>query len=301
MKSPALSIVIPTHKRADILRQCLKHIEKQTIANQLEVIVVSDGPDPETAKLFKNTANYSLQTTHYIDIPKSQQGVARNRGVEKVTAPIVMFIGDDILLEPTACEVHVKTHESWVTSFGNAAAQELMTHSPRPIAVLGFTTWDPSLEINSTMKWLEKTGWQFGYPLIQEFAHQQIPTDLQHRFTYTSNISVPTEIAKKFPFNEEVTLYGWEDILWGQQLRDAGIPLVYEPDAKAFHHHRVEMEDSLKRMKTLGRSLRIIEPIAPQLDRRPTGLKLLAYKLIALTPTMRGKHYKAFLDGLSEE
>jgi hypothetical protein len=38
--------------------------------------------------------------------------------------------------------------------------------------------------------------------------------------------------------------------------------------------------------------------VAPELDRKPEGLKLLAYKLISLLPTMRGKHYRAFLLGL---
>lgn len=294
MQSPALSIVIPTHKRADILRKCLEHIEKQTIAKRLEVIVVSDGHDEETEKLMKhillteNGPNASLARMEYFEIPKSQQGVARNRGVEKATAPIILFGQDDIFLAPDACEIHLKAHK-------------LEASGSKPIAVLGFTTWDPDLTITPTMRWLEDTGWQFGYNMLATYKHDVVPAEMQHRFTYTSNISVPTEIAKKHPFREDITLYGWEDILWGQELRDAGVQLFYEPDATALHHHHITLEDSLQRIETLGQSLMHLTKIAPQLDRRPTGLKLLAYKLIALTPTMRGKHYKAFLAGLSAE
>ncbi len=283
-----LSIIIPTHKRAEILRMCLEHIEKQTIARQLEVIVVSDGHDEETTKLIEHIMitekgpHASLASFQFFEIPKSQQGVARNKGVEEATADIVLFIGDDAFLAPDACEKHLAAHRA----------------HHKKIAALGFTTWDPSLAITPTMKWLEQTGWQFGYPMIEKFAHAFVPSDIQHRFTYTSHISVPTDVARAHPFQTDVTLYGWEDIVWGQELQKAGIPLFYEPDAKALHHHPITLEQSLKRMETIGKSLVHITSIAPDLDRTPTGMKLLAYKLISLLPTMRGKHYRSFLKGL---
>lgn len=281
--SPSLSIIIPTHERADILVQCLERIEKQTIASKLEVIIVSDGPDPETQKMID--IQHSTFNIHYFDIPKSQQGAARNRGVQEATAPFVLFIGDDAFLTPDACEKHLAAHKA---------------QGSKPIAVLGFTTWDQNLDITPAMRWLEETGWQFGYNLIKNYQHRMVPKEMQHRFTYTINISVPTAVAKAHPFREDVTLYGWEDILWGQELSDADIGLYYEPDAAAFHHHHISLDDSLQRIETLGQSLMHITKVAPELDRKPKGWKLLAYKLIAMTPTMRGKHYKAFLKGMEK-
>lgn len=275
---PELSVVIPTHKRAAILKQCLEHLERQTIADKLEVIVVSDGKDEETEKLFKEHT-FSLLISHFA-IPKSHQGVARNRGVEKATAPIVLFIGDDILLAPDACEKHLTAHSSQLT------------------AVLGHTTWDPAVGITPVMTWLEQTGWQFGYPMIERYAHNAIPADIQHKFTYTSHISLPTDIARAHPFREDVSLYGWEDILWGTELQKAGVALVYEPDAKALHHHHIEMEDSLKRMETIGLSIAKMKEIDPTFDRIPHGWKLAARRIVSRFPTMRGKHEKAFLAGI---
>jgi glycosyltransferase involved in cell wall biosynthesis len=181
----------------------------------MEVIVVSDGHDSETTLMMGET-QWGLPVK-FFEIEKSQQGVARNRGVSEAGAEIVMFIGDDAFLAPDACEKHLNAH----------------TAHTQPIAVLGFTTWDTALEITPAMKWLEKTGWQFGYPMLNPYQHAFVPKDMQHRFTYTINISLPTRIAKAIPFRTDVTLYGWEDILWGQQLRDADIPLYYEPDATA--------------------------------------------------------------------
>lgn len=285
MERPALTVVIPTHQRPDILKKCLEHLAAQTIATEIEVIVVHDGTDDaETKKIVHEAESHQLKAIHYFAIEKSQQGIARNEGVTHATAPITLFIGDDIFLAPNACEKHLAAHEAL----------------KKDAAVLGFTTWDPQLDITPVMRWLEKTGWQFGYPMIERSEHAFVPRDMQERFTYTSHISVPTTIAKKFPFRTDVTLYGWEDILWGKQLKEAEIPLFYEPDAVGLHHHRITTEDSLKRMETLGRSLVQLTKIDPALGRMPRGWKLLTYRLIALTPTMRGAHYRAFLRGMDK-
>ena len=246
------------------------------------MIVVGDGHDPETAKIFDTPDVYKPLALTYFSIEKSQQGVARNRGVEKATAPITLFIGDDIFLAKDACEKHLDAHK-----FLNSSS-----------AVLGHTTWDPACGITPVMTWLERSGWQFGYPMIEQYARKAIPKNIQHRFTYTSHISLPTAIAKQFPFREDVSLYGWEDILWGTKLRDTEVQLIYEPDAKALHHHHIELAESLKRMETIGKSLQKMREIDPTFDRIPKGWKLWAHQIMALLPTMRGQHERAFLRGI---
>ena len=299
---PSISVIIPTHKRAAILRETLRHLEAQTIADQLEVIVVSDGHDSETSRMFQRIENgpafakasvgreLKIENIRsiFLEIKKTQQGVARNRGLEKATAPITLFIGDDAFLAPDACEKHLEIHHSQLS----------IINYQFPVAVLGFTTWDPAVGITPVMKWLEKTGWQFGYSMIKQYAGKAIPQDIQHRFTYTIHISLPTRIAREHPFREDLTLYGWEDVLWGKQLADANVALVYEPRAKALHHHRITLEDSLKRMETIGRSAAVIRTIDPSFDRLPQGWKAIAYRLLSTLPTMRGKHAKALLRGV---
>lgn len=281
---PALSIVIPTHRRAEILQQCLWHIEEQTIYDQIEVIVVSDGEDAATAKLFADNV-FQVPVT-FFSVPKSQQGVARNYGVGKANAPVTLFLGDDMFLDPDACEKHLEIHEE---------------SGGRPRSVLGRIDWDPKAGITDAMLWLDRTGWQFGYGFLSEFEHRELPRNIQHRFSYTGNISLPTALAKRFPFREDASLYGWEDIEWGWRLAEAGIPLFYEPDAKMLHHHQVTLEDSLKRMETLGQSAVLFDSVNPQLGILPKGWKLLLYRVGALFSTMRGRHMRAFLRGRDEE
>ncbi len=279
----SLSIIIPTYRRPDILRECLRRIEAQTIRDRLEVIVVSDGEDARTRSLFADISfPFPLD---FFSIPKSQQGVARNHGVERARAPYILFIGDDMFLEPDACGKHLKVHERQMNN----------GHST---AVLGHVAWDPAVGITPAMRWLDRTGWQFGYRFLSPYAHKEIPRKIQHRFTYTSQISLPTSVARGFPFREDAVLYGWEDIEWGMRLRDAGIPLFFEPDAKALHHHHLSDEDSLRRMETLGRSAVIFQKFKPELHIVPTGFKLLLYRLAALLTTTGGRHRRAFLKGM---
>ncbi len=298
---PLLSVIIPTHKRAEILALCLGHLERQTIADQIEVIVVSDGRDDKTAALFANSAwRIPVQ---FFEIEKSQQGSARNEGLKHAQGEYVLFIGDDIFLEPEACKKHLEAHAKRVASSDKRLENFSLPATRYPlVAVLGYTTWDLAVGITPVMRWLETSGWQFGYCTLNRNratgSGPFIPTSVQHRYTYTSHISLPLSIAKKHPFRTDVHLYGWEDIEWGMRLRNAGVRLCYEPDAKALHHHRMSYEDSLLRMETLGRSAVEIAKKVPEFDRSPKGLKLFLYRCAALLPTMAGRHRKAFLKGL---
>lgn len=280
MTALALSVVIPTYKRPATLAKTLRCIEAQTARERLEVIVVSDGHDAAASHVATGQA-WNMPVA-YLEIPKSQQGAARNRGVEAALGTYVLFIGDDIFLKPDACERHIAAHEEFPDA-----------------AVLGFTTWDPAVGITPVMRWLERTGWQFGYPAIARFAGSILPRQDQHRFTYTSHVSVPRAVAAAHHFREDLTAYGWEDIVWGRALADASVPLVYEPRAVALHHHRLTLEDSLERMRVIGASAAHMATLDPRFDRIPTGWKLWAYRVLAQLPTLRGRHARAFLAGLN--
>lgn len=291
---PILSVIIPTHNRPDTLVECLRCLEEQTIARDLEVIVVSDMKDDKTAALFDHTA--WRVSVKFFEIPPCQQGVARNFGLEKATGEYALFIGDDILLALDACEKHVQVHE-------NLKIKKPNSNQDVQICVLGFTTWDPAVGITPVMTWLEQSGWQFGYPALNRClangSGPLIPISMQHRYTYTSNISLPLALAKKHLFRTDVHLYGWEDIEWGMRLKNAGVRVLYEPAATALHRHRITLEESLKRMEILGRSAVEISKKVPEFDRVPRGFKLLLYRIAAMLPTMAGRHRRAFLRGVT--
>jgi len=246
----------------------------------IEVIVVSDGPDEKTAEMLTQLSwPFELQ---YFAIPKGHQGIARNRAVEKARSPLVLLIGDDIFLAADACERHKKAH---------SITQE-------SIMVLGYTTWDPALTITPLMRWMEQSGVQFGYPMITRYAKAALPKHIQHQFTYTSNVSLPAKLLYQNKFREDVSLYGWEDIEWGKRLADLDVPLYYEPDAKGYHHHAYTDAQAWERARILGRSAVAMQKIVPELNVLPRGLKRIFYKVMGLLRTYKGMHYRAFLQGV---
>lgn len=279
----SLSIIIPTHRRPEILKKCLEYLEKQSIAGQLEVIVISDDGGETINQVNKSAYQIDLKI---IEISPVHQGTARNRGTEKAGADYILFIGDDIFLQEKACEYHL---------------QSLNIKSDKEFAVLGFTTWNPALNITPAMRWLEKSGWQFGYPKIVKYDQFFLPPKIQPQFSYTSHISLPRKVALANPFCEDVSLYGWEDIEWGTRLMESGVRLLYQSRAKAWHHHYLDLGQSLERMKTLGRSVVEISRQRPDFKPCPLGFKLFLYRLAAMVPTMAGRHRKAFLEGIKHQ
>ena len=279
MTKRVLSIVIPTHRRPAILSACIEHLERQTVADQLEVIVVSDGHDPATVDAVAKR-KWSVPVAFH-EIGKSQQGTARNKGVREAKGEVVLFLGDDMFLVPGACEAHLAAHAS---------------HAK--LAVLGRIDWDPVVGITPVMRWLDATGWQFGYRFIERYANDCVPAERQHSFTYTGNLSVPADVARATPFLEGLTEYGWEDMVFGMHLRAKGVRLFYAPAAQAFHRHRIDLAASLKRMRAIGRAGVDMRKREPAADLLPTGKALWKYRVLSVFPTLRGKHAKALLEGM---
>ncbi len=99
MKKPAVSIVIPTFNRPDLLREALDSVAAQTFRDY-EVIVVDDGSTPPIADA---VANHSTKPKI---IRQVRQGpaAARNRGIADARADLVAFLDSDDLWLPTKLE-----------------------------------------------------------------------------------------------------------------------------------------------------------------------------------------------------
>ena len=259
-----LSIIIPTHNRAGILKTCLEKVITQQGVD-FEVIVVDDGSVDNTKDVVSNlqlSISKSQTDLKYIYQKDSHQGTARNRGVEKATGDIIVFIGDDIFVEP---EFLMKHHDIHVQ------------YPEEHMAVLGFTTWDPSIEITPYMRFLESSGWQFGY----KFLHPKwIGRVDPYKFFYTSNISLKKSFFEKEKFNEDFVFYGWEDIELGYRLwKHHGMKIYYEPQAIAYHHHHVPESGLVHKMRNVGKSAVHFQRLQPDIQVIPMGLKARILKL----------------------
>jgi glycosyltransferase involved in cell wall biosynthesis len=89
---PLVSVVIPTLRRPQLLLRALKSVFDQTHKN-IEVIVVVDGPDPETTTVVRSISDTRLRV---IVNPKSLTAAgARNIGAANAVGDWIAFLDDD--------------------------------------------------------------------------------------------------------------------------------------------------------------------------------------------------------------
>lgn len=256
------SVIIPTYNRADILKQCLERLIQQEGVDY-EIIVVDDGSEDHT----KEVAT-SFEEVKYIHQANAHQGVARNRGVLDAKGELLIFLADDIFVEPDFVATHVEAHQK---------------HNAENVVVLGLMSWDPAIEINDYMKFLDRSGWQFGYDFLQPGFVEKEP----YKYFYTSNISMRKTFFNKEKFDHHFTVYGWEDIELGYRLyKNHDMKLWYEPTASGLHHQVILEKDLPKKMNNIGKSAVHFEKLQPEINVIPKGLKKLVIKTVCNSLTL---------------
>ena len=243
---PRLSVVIPTYKRPDALPRTLAALERQTIpAADFEVLVVADAQEDDAERVAAQVAAedrpYAARVLH-----RHAAGVsaARNDGWQAAQAPLVMFIGDDILADPTLLAEHLAWHER---------------HPDERVGVLGHVRWADDIEVSAFMRWLEH-GTQFDYPTIdgEEAGWGRL---------YTSNVSLKRALLERAGgFDEENFPFLYEDLDLGYRLSELGLRLLYNPAARAQHLHHSTVEEWRSRMANTARAEHRFVTLHPGLE-----------------------------------
>ena len=86
------SLIIITHQRLALLKECLASIESQR-PSSLEIIVILNGEDPATNEYMKNQSGF-----YFIEIERSTPAQARNQALHFSTGEWIGFLDDDIKL-----------------------------------------------------------------------------------------------------------------------------------------------------------------------------------------------------------
>jgi glycosyltransferase involved in cell wall biosynthesis len=268
MSNLQVTVVIPTHARAEILRLTLSAFCAQTDPNSLEqLIVVADGPDDATGAVVRSFM-HSLPIV-YVEQAKRGVSCARNLGISLAPSAIVVLLDDDVIPGAEFVAEHAKFHRE---------------RTDREAALLGYVTWHPDLDITPFMRWYGEYGGLFGYALLRD-NHEADP-----RFLYSCNVSFKRQLlTEEGGFNEALTVL--EDHELGYRLRKRGMRLSFRRSAIGYHFQTFTFAQSCLRLKRYSSGLNpFLKTQAGKalVQRRRSMTFLVAEKLVCITaPALR--------------
>jgi glycosyltransferase involved in cell wall biosynthesis len=111
MTSPDVSLIVTTYQMPSHLARVLAAVERQTVASRMEVIVSDDGSTDETPEVVQWFAARATFPVKFVTLPHEgfQLSRTRNEGARHATAPHLLFLDGDCLIEPDHVEQHLSS------------------------------------------------------------------------------------------------------------------------------------------------------------------------------------------------
>jgi len=103
--APEVTVVIPTHARAELLARAIRSVLKQTFEN-FEIVVVLDGEDPATLRAVERFLDSRIRCVTLDE--NSGGGSARNAGVAAAQGEWIAFLDDDDEFQPRKLECQLR-------------------------------------------------------------------------------------------------------------------------------------------------------------------------------------------------
>lgn len=232
--APVISVVVPTVGRVATLARVLDCLDRQTaVAEDFELIVAVDAA-ADAADLDRLLSDRPYRTLCVSATIAGASG-ARNAGWRAATAPLLLFIDDDVLPDREMVDQHIQWHRG---------------HPSQEVGVLGHVRWARELRVTPFMRWLEH-GIQFNYPSIEG-------SETVWGNFYTANVSVKRALVERVGgFDEEGLPYGYEDLDLALRMhRRDGFRLLYNRAASAEHLHAMDLEFWKRRVARIAVSER---------------------------------------------
>lgn len=205
MSAFLLSVVVPTHGRAEGAQRALEALAAQALPGPWELVVVDDASPDGTWAMLQSLAQAGAakgQGPHWrlLRLGRNHgRAGARQQALRAARGPLVVFVDDDVVLAPGALAAHLKAHARpggpWLLrgrAVDVAAWPPAGAAPPRgPAGALAFVT-----------------------------NHASAPSDL---------------LKAAGGFDLAFTAYGWEDLELGERLQALGGRLAWARGAEGWH------------------------------------------------------------------
>jgi GT2 family glycosyltransferase len=231
--TPLISVIIPTYNKAALLQASLESLIDQSIPpHQYEVIVVDDGSMDATPDICGQFSS-KLPLT-YLRLDHSGISAAKNLGIFASTGSLLLFLNDDHIAAKDLLEEHLKTHEKY---------------SQENVAVLGYTTWTPSLLVTPAMDHLAHIG-QF------LFSYDNLEDGQVLDFTYFRGGCISCKrwfLVKRGIFRQQLQ-FRLEDLELGYRLSKLDLKVIFNRNAVHYINRPVTYDEFCLRGERQGMS-----------------------------------------------
>jgi len=217
--APSVSVIIPTHDRADFVSEAIASVLAQEHAAG-EVVVVDDNSGDHTQEVLSEFGNAVRVLRSETNI---ERGAARNLGARRADGEMLAFLDSDDIWEP------------------QKLARQLDAVGDRAPSVTG-------------IRFIDRRGQSFGRPYLPHTASEQELPIYNYCLASPSTMLVPkTAFEDVGGFPEERVYQGSEDWIFLVQLLWQGWPIrvVREP----LVGYRVHPDSGTQRPENLERSM----------------------------------------------
>jgi GT2 family glycosyltransferase len=215
-----LSIVIPTHARASLLREVLRRLRAQDLAtSRFEVLVVDDGTPDDSVPLMIDELQWPA--VRLIRQARAGAGRARNAAIAVARGRVLLFLDDDAFVGPHFAARHLAMHARHP---GSLVAGGIVQVRAIPGAIADGSRW-------------------------QGYHRHPMPG---------GNSSVAADAVRRAGgFDPWFDVYGWQDQELAERLSGMGLVRRFVPGAP-IHHYKPPSYDTdwpalLRRERERGR------------------------------------------------
>jgi glycosyltransferase involved in cell wall biosynthesis len=236
---PAVSVVMPTHNRADAIGLTLDQLALQTgLQGEFEVIVVDDGSTDDTENAVRGVLRpFELR---YVKQACRGAAAARNAGVAQARAPIILFLDSDVVPDPGLLRAHVETH----------------TQASDQLIIGRVKTWPAT-----PVPWCERVAQQGSSGMDYGDAARLVT------FAYAlgGNFSIQRRVFLQIGgYDETFPAAGCEETEFAYRAEQQGYALFYQPAAVGYHNHARTLAQRCKQQESHMRSMALLILLHPE-------------------------------------
>jgi glycosyltransferase involved in cell wall biosynthesis len=232
------SVIIPTFKRVEMLRNLLNSLAGQITDYRYEVIVVNDYPGDDLSPL---ELEYSDTSVRVINLSEDHgRSVARNTGVRNSSGDVLIFLDDDMTVVKGFVEAHMRAHQE--------AGR----------AVIGNIISAPEFASDPLARYIERQGAKKRKP------GEQLPP---HCFRTGNGSILRKDFLAVGMFDESFRTYG-EDLDLSMRLSGHGLDFYFAEEAISYNHDPPDLGDMLAKMREWGKdTMPVLAERHPELAR----------------------------------